>query len=1081
MTETSHLDQDESPGERFRRLLTENGLEEGKSLSEENLKGLEVPESTGGLIEENAGFSDLKGEENEQKRSTLDDTAPLRVGEHPDSNRHEGSEVVRTQAEPRESLQTTSKTPTQVRVPPPIYPSATSKKRKKPEKKLKTGRRALGCFLRVSFVSVFVLILVILCTASIGLYQYYQIASTLPDISDIRQHASQFETTRILDRNGNVLYEILDPNAGRRTYVPLEKISPFLVAATVATEDKGFYSHPGFDTFAIVRAFMQNYQSGETISGASTITQQLSRALLFTPEERSDQSYQRKIREAILAAEITRRYSKDEILELYLNEIYYGNLAYGVQAAAETYFGTTADKLTLGQAAFLAGLPQAPAVYDVYTNREVTFSRQEDVLVLMYQDSQEQGCIYVSNNPQRICLDPVDVTNAAIEIKNFEFKSPHIKIRSPHWVNYVRSLLEGQYDAQTIYRAGFTVYTTLDPGLQKIAEEIVQEHIKSLSDKNANDGALVAIRPATGEILAMVGSADYFSEEISGQVNMAISPRQPGSAIKPITYLAAFENGWTPATLIWDVASEFPPSGRPDDNRPPYKPVNFDGRFHGPVTVRSALANSYNVPAVKTLASVEIYGDPENEWDDGFISLAKRLGITTLNQDDYGLSLTLGGGEVNLLELTNVYATLANNGRLIPPVAITRILDHEGNLVYEYNQPPGDQVLKSENAYLITSILSDDHARTPAFGPNSVLNLPFPSASKTGTTNDFRDSLTIGYNPDISVGVWVGNADYTPMQNVSGLKGAAPIWAEFTASAVQQLTGGNPTKFTRPGGIVEQVICAISGTMPSKWCPKQTSELFAADQPPLPKEEDLWQKILLDTWTGLRASTACSDFVEKDFALNVTDHWAKKWIKKNPEGQTWAEEMGFQDPVMFAPNRDCKADDPRPILAFTSPEDYETITSSPLSIYGMADATEWFDSVQLEYGMGDDPVEWKTLAKGKERINRPELLYSWDLEDVPEGVITLRLTVYSTEDTYAETLLHLNLQVPTPTPTPTYTPTQTPTFTPTPTMTPTKTPKPSKTPTQTNTSTPTLEYTFTPTVEESPTPTGGSVSAPSGR
>ncbi|MFC2043301.1 transglycosylase domain-containing protein [Chloroflexota bacterium] len=1081
MTKTSHLNQDESPGERFRRLLSENDPEEGNSLSEEDLQGLEVPESTGVLIEENADFSVLEGEKREQKRSTLDDTAPLRVGGRPNSNQHEGSEAEKTQAEPTSSFQTTSKTPTQVSVPPPIYPSVLSKNRKRPERKPKTGWRALGCFLRLSFVSVFVLIMVILCAASMGLYQYYQIASTLPDISDLRQHASQFETTRILDRNGNVLYEILDPNAGRRTYVPLEKISPYLVAATVATEDKGFYSHPGFDTSAIVRAFMQNYQSGGTVSGASTITQQLSRALLFTPEERNEQSYQRKIREAILAAEITRRYSKDEILELYLNEIYYGNLAYGVQAAAETYFKTTADKLTLGQAAFLAGLPQAPAVYDVYTNREATFSRQEDVLVLMYQSSQEQGCIYVSNNPQRICLDPVDVTNAAVAIKNYEFKSPNVKIRAPHWVNYVRSLLEEQYDAQTIYRSGFAVYTTLDPGIQRMAEDIIQEHIKSLSGKNANDGSLVAISPVTGEILAMVGSADYFSEEISGQVNMAISPRQPGSAIKPITYLAAFENGWTPATLIWDVPSEFPPSGRPDDNRPPYKPVNFDGRFHGPVTVRSALANSYNVPAVKTLASVGIDGDPANEWDDGFISLAKRLGITTLNQDDYGLSLTLGGGEVNLLELTNVYATLANNGRQMPPIAITRILDHEGNPVYEYHQPAGEQVLRPENAYLITSILSDNDARTPAFGPNSVLNLPFPSASKTGTTNDYRDSLTIGYNPDIAVGVWVGNADYTPMQNVSGLKGAAPIWAEFTASAVQQLTGGNPTQFTRPGGIVEQIICAISGTTPSKWCPKQTSELFAANQPPLPKEEDLWQKIMLDTWTGLRASSACSDFVDNEFALNVTDPWAKKWIKQNPEGQTWAEEMGFEDPIMFTPNRECQADDPRAILAFTSPEDYETITSRPLGIYGMADATEGFDSVQLDYGRGEDPVEWKTLAKGKERTNRPELLYSWDLEDIPDGVITLRLTVYSTEDTYAETLLHLNLQVPTPTPTSTNTPTHTPTFTPTPTMTLTITPKPSKTPTQTNTSTPTFEYTLTPIVEETPTPTGGSELAPSGR
>ena len=290
MTETSHLNQEESPGERFRRLLSENDLEEGKSLSEEDIKGLEVPESTGVLTEENADITELEVEKRAQNKSTLDDTAPVRVGGHPNSNRHEGSDVIKTHAEPTESLQSTSKTPTQVNVPPPIYPTVLNKKRKKPERKLKTGKRALGCFLRVSFVSLFVLILVILCAASIGLYQYYQIASTLPDISDLRQHVSQFETTRILDRNGNVLYEILDPNAGRRTYIPLEKISPFLVAATVATEDKGFYSHPGFDTSAIVRAFMQNYQGGETVSGASTITQQLSRALLFTPEERSEQT-----------------------------------------------------------------------------------------------------------------------------------------------------------------------------------------------------------------------------------------------------------------------------------------------------------------------------------------------------------------------------------------------------------------------------------------------------------------------------------------------------------------------------------------------------------------------------------------------------------------------------------------------------------------------------------------------------------------------------------------------------------------------------------------------------------------------
>ena len=322
------------------------------------------------------------------------------------------------------------------------------------------------------------------------LFQYYRIAATLPPVDDLREKASQFETTRILDRNGNVLYEIVDPNAGRRTYVSLDDISPYLVAAVVATEDKGFYSHPGFDPSAIGRAFLQNYQGGETVSGASTITQQLARMLLFSPEERYEITYMRKVREAILAAEITRRYTKDEILELYINEAYFGNLAYGVEAAAETYFGSSSDKLTLGQAAFLAGLIQAPSVYDVYTNREVTMGRYEQVLYLMYEASQEGGCIFVSNSPQRICVDALTVANATNELMDLEFRSPDIEMRYPHWVTYVRSLLESQFDAQTIYRSGFEVYTTLDPGLQEIAEEVVANQVAALADRNAKNGRL---------------------------------------------------------------------------------------------------------------------------------------------------------------------------------------------------------------------------------------------------------------------------------------------------------------------------------------------------------------------------------------------------------------------------------------------------------------------------------------------------------------------------------------------------------------------------------------------------------------
>jgi Transglycosylase len=308
-----------------------------------------------------------------------------------------------------------------------------------------------GLFVRMAVLGLFVLVALVIGAASFGVYEYYAVASTLPSVDDLQSRAAQFETTRILDRNGDLLYEILDPNAGRRTYVKLDHISPYMVAATIATEDSQFYSHPGFDPWAILRAIYQNLVQGSQVSGASTITQQIARGLLFTPEEASQRTALRKIREILLAAEITRRYSKDEILELYLNQVYYGNLAYGVEAAAETYFNITADKLTLAQSSFLAGLVQAPSVYDVFTNREVTLNRQRQVLSLMLAASQEQGCIFVSNSPQPICVSPEEAGAAAAELNNYTFAQPYVQIRYPHWVNYIRGQLESLYDPQTIY------------------------------------------------------------------------------------------------------------------------------------------------------------------------------------------------------------------------------------------------------------------------------------------------------------------------------------------------------------------------------------------------------------------------------------------------------------------------------------------------------------------------------------------------------------------------------------------------------------------------------------------------------
>lgn len=937
---------------------------------------------------------------------------------------------------------------------PPSERTPSKPVRVKPNK-----RRPIGCFWRGVIILLFAGVLTVVAAGVFAVYQYYTIAASLPSIVDLTSHASQFETTRILDRNGDVLYEILDPNAGRRTYIPLDKISPYLVAATIATEDKEYYNHPGFDLAAILRASYQNYTGGGIVSGASTITQQLARMLLLSPEERFEQSYARKAREAVLAAEITRQYSKEQILELYLNEIYYGNLAYGIEAAAETYFNTTADKLSLAQASFLAGLPQSPSVYDIFTNRDDTLSRHKQVLILMWQDSQEKGCIYVSTNIQRVCVDADAAAAAATEMDNYTFVASRGGMRYPHWVNYIRSLLEEKYDPQTIYRSGFTVYTTLDPRLQDLADQLVHDQVTALNDRNVTDGALVAIDPRTGEILAMTGSADFYNDAISGQVNMAVSStRQPGSAFKPFTYAAAFEKGWTPATLIWDVTSEFPPSGRSDDLRDPYIPVNYDGRQHGPITVRTALANSLNIPAVKTLNYVGIYDDPSIPGPDGVIAFAQRLGITSLTRPDYGLSLTLGGGEVSLLEMTQAYAVFANNGRKIPPVAVTEVVDYTGSVVFEYAPPVGDQVIRAEHAYLISSILSDNQARAMMFGTDSVLALPFPAAAKTGTTNDFRDNWTMGYTPDLAVGVWVGNADYTPMENTTGLTGAAPIWARFMEQAVPVVSGGNPAGFSRPAGIVDRVICKVSGTEPSEWCTEQTTEIFAADQLPLSRDNDLWRQARIDTWSGLLASAECSDFVEEKFSINTYgDRWADRWLKETEQGRSWAEALGFTWPFFVTPNRACTAGDPHADLRFTGPTEGQTVTANPLEIFGLADGHNDHRFWRLEYGLGDDPDEWITLISDtSSRVAQSEKLYEWDLKDIPAGVVTLRLYMESTEDTYAERRVHINLQVPTPTPTPTPTATLTPTVTPTPTATlpPTATatpPEPTSTPTPTDT------------------------------
>ena len=674
----------------------------------------------------------------------------------------------------------------------------------------------------------FLLLISIITLLVTGGALYAWLIADLPSFHDLYGQAIA-PTTKIYDRHGRLLYEIIDPHAGKHTPLPLDEIPLQLRQATIATEDANFYTNPGVDLRAILRAVIINLRGGEVLSGGSTITQQLARNLLLSPEERFERTLTRKLRESILAWRLARTYSKDEILALYLNESYYGNLAYGVEAAAQAYFGKSVGELDLAECTLVAGLPQSPAIYNPLENPQAARDRQAVVLELMVKNG------YVSEEEARLAGE-----------EQLHFAAVPFPIRAPHFVMYVWGLLEKRFELEELYRGGLVVHTTLDLNMQEVAQSIARRRLAILADRprrdlpdpNVHNAALVALDPGTGEVLAMLGSPDYFDPEIDGAVNCALAPRQPGSSIKPITYAAAFAQSYTPATMILDVRTAF--STKEGE---PYVPLNYDLTFHGPVLAREALASSYNLPAVKVLDYVGL---------DKMTALARSMGITTFDDSErFGLALTLGGGEVRLIELTAAYAAFANGGRGVEPVAILRIEDSQGNVLHERKPQQGERVLDERIAYLITDILSDDLARMSAFGEGSVLKLSRPAAVKTGTTTDWRDNWTVGYTPHLVVGVWAGNADNSPMRHVSGVTGAAPLWHDFMEEVLEARPAA---EFVEPEGLARAEVCALSGQLPNSYCPHRRAELFIAGSEP--KETcQMHQLVALDAATGQLAST----------------------------------------------------------------------------------------------------------------------------------------------------------------------------------------------------------------------------------
>ena len=596
--------------------------------------------------------------------------------------------------------------------------------------------------------------------------------------------------TVLLDATGLVLAR--DETAGLRIPVRLDAVAPRMIQATIAAEDRRFRGHPGIDPVAVLRALLHG---GSQPSGASTITQQLARRLYLSDD--GTPALVRKAREGIIALQLEARRSKDEILALYLNDVYYGRGAYGVEAAARVYFGTSAGDLDLAHAAYLAGLPQRPARYASTSDQAPALARQAYVLGRLADDGWITRAEADLAQRQPVGLLP-------------EAPAP----LAAHFVAQARAEL-ARLRPDLTQRNGLVIETTLDAGLQAETERLVRLHLAQLAERHATNGALVAIEPASGRILALVGSATDGDPTLGGAIDMTRSPRPAGSTLKPLLYAAGFERGLTPATTLLDVPTAFA------TDRGQYTPLNFDRSFRGPVPLRTALGSSLNVPAVRTLATLGL---------ESLLEISHRFGLTTLSTTErYGLSLSLGGGEVRLLDLTAAYSAIGTGGRLAEPHTVTRVRDGRGQVLYERAPAAARRVLSPQHAYLLADILSDPDARIPGFGWATPFDLPFPAAVKSGTSTGFRDVWTVGTTPELAVGVWVGNTDGSPMQDVQSVEGAGPIWHDAMLAAA---LARRMSPFVRPDGILDVVVCAPTGLLPGPDCPSPVRELFVAGTEP---------------------------------------------------------------------------------------------------------------------------------------------------------------------------------------------------------------------------------------------------------
>lgn len=788
-------------------------------------------------------------------------------------------------------------------------------------------------------------------------------------------------STKILDRNGKALYDIFESE--RRTPININDMPVYLKQATIAIEDKNFYKHNGFDILGTLRGLSRFFTRGYA-QGGSTLTQQLVKNVLLS----SERSVFRKVKEFILAVQIERKYSKDEILQMYLNEAPYGGTAWGVESASETYFGKNARDLNLVESAILAGMPQLPSRYSPYSSTPKAYvDRTTNVLRRMREDG------YITKDQEEAAL---------AELPEFKFQAKGSSFKAPHFVQYVQKILEERYGEKVIEQGGLKVTTTLDLDLQEKAQEIVAEEISKVESQKITNGGVVVLDPNTGEILSMVGSKRFDDPDYDGQVNVTVALRQPGSSFKPFTYVTALKEGLTASTMIMDVPTTFPGgAGQPD-----YKPVNYDGKYRGPVQMRYALGNSLNIPAVKLIAMVGIKDVLETSYEMGLTSLPP----TNETLKRVGLSLTLGGGEVRLLELTGAYSAFFNGGTKAEPMAILKVEDSNGRVLEEIKPKTGKRVISEEEAFIVSNMLSDNEARKEIFGTNSLLNVPGRQvAVKTGTTNDRRDNWTVGGTPQRAVGVWVGNNDNSPMLSVaSGVSGASPIWRRVL---MESLTGLSPVRFEPTDKITTVEVDSFSGMRAHDGFLSRP-EFFISGREPQEDNIHVYLKVCKsDGKIATPSDIASNNYDNKEyFVIKEEDPVSTDGKNRWQEGiLNWIN--GQSDSRYRPPTDYCGTSNPLSV-EITTPGDRTSNLPNKFEIKIKAES-----SSQVEY------VEIEIDGQKRRTFDAPPYVYEADLVDGPHKIKVIARdkngnTADRSIDVGVNTAWDQGLATPTPSPSP---------------------------------------------------------------